>query len=1056
MRITLLGPVQVTADDGAPLPVGGPRARALVALLALNAGRVVTTDRLIDALYDGEGLAGSANALQSQVSRLRKALGDAADALQFLPGGYRLAIDPSTVDVHCFAELAREGGRFLAAGDHAHAATLLREAATLWHGPALADLDLPFARAQAVRLEELRFAATEDRVEAELNLPADRDTRALVAELRDLVAAHPLRERLYGQLMRALYADGQQAEALAVFEEAREVLADRLGADPSAELSAVHVAILRGTPGPAAVTPRPVPLNTHRPPAQLTSFVGRAAELDRIVSTLSASRLVTLTGPGGAGKTRLAIEASRSAAEDVCFVELAGLDPGVDVSHAVVAALGMREGAAAGVGGPADSLLERIETALADRPVLLVLDNCEHVVDSAARFTDRILRACPRLRVLATSREALGITGEALRPVPPLAAPPAGLDLEAAASYPAVTLFADRARAARHDFTLGPDNIADIAKICQALDGLPLAIELAAARLKSIPVADIAAHLDDRFRLLSRGSRTAQPRHQTLHAVVSWSWDLLDPAERELAARVSVFAGGFTLDAAAAVSGLSTMETVDLLAGLADKSLLDIDGDRYRMLTTIRHFCAAKLPELGDAYPQTAHARHAEYFGELLERAEPYLRRHEQVVWLERLAADHDNLHSALRWARDHDTAFALRLNALLVPYWWLRGRRREGITHSEGLLAHLEPGLPEGLEEEYVLTVLSAATYEPDAPHIAEHMRTVRRFATGLVLPFRHRYLMILWAVFAGPPDDSEYARLPAMIAELENTARTDPWVLAVAQLGLAFMVWNNVGDQKASRDAATESLRRFREVGDRWGIVTSLSIIGNWPDRDASRYLTEGMAFAEELGSVEDLTQLLCQRGQRRVNNDDLDGARADYLRASELARRAGAREQIALADAGLAQLALSSGDLALARSLGEAARTECPTGWMQTDQTYAQIITLLGWIDEAGGDLDSARARHVEAMRLGRGLRQNSQIAAALAGLASAALWGGEPERAARLLGYAEVLHDTTVATDPNAAAAAARIHNTLTDEACAAAYHEATGLDRHAIHARLDTL
>jgi len=1035
VHIRLLGPVQAVGAGGEAIGIGGARSRALLALLALNAGRVVTPDRLIDAMYGAESLSGSVNALQSQVSRLRKAFGDAdpTGVLQFLPGGYRLAVDPSTVDVHRFAELARDGARALSTRDHARAADLLRQAESLWRGPALADLDAPFARAQAVRLDELRLSATEDRVEAELHLG---EPRALVAELRELTATHPLRERLYGQLMRALHFDGQQAEALSVFELAREILADRLGADPSAELAGVHVAILRGDAGPTAAPE--APLAANRPPAQLTSFVGRARELERITRLLAASRLVTLTGPGGAGKTRLAIEAGQSLTE-VCFVELAGLDPGEDVSHAVFGALGLREGVAA---AGSDSLLTRIETALADRPVLLILDNCEHVVDGAARFTDRLLRTCPRLRVLATSREALGITGEAVAPVPPLAGPPAGLLIDDIATYPAVALFTDRAKAARHDFALGPDNIADVTAICHALDGLPLAIELAAARLRSIPVADVAAHLDDRFRLLSRGSRTAEPRHQTLHAVVSWSWDLLDPAERDLATRVSVFAGGFTLEAAAAVCGLSTVECVDLLAGLADKSLLDVDGDRYRMLTTIRHFCAARLSEKDDD-PHAAHARH---FHALLAEAEPHLRDATQLVWLARLAAEHDNLHSALRWARDNDRELALNLVAFLVPYWWLSGLRGSAIAHAEGLLARLEPGAPPGQVEEYVLTVLTAATYEPDAPHLAEHMRAIH--AETFQPPFRHAYLMILWAVFAGPPDEdvTPVESLRAAVLEIPDL---DPWILAVVQLGIAFQYWNLDGDQKRTRDASTECLRRFREVGDRWGTVTALSLLGTWPDRDASRHLTEGIALAEELGSAEDQANLYCLRGLRRVGNDDIDGARADYLRAAELARRAGAREQIALADHGLAHLALRTGELARARSLAETALAECPTGWMQTNQSYAQIQSLLGWIAEAEGDLDGALEWHRKAHALALELRQYALAAVAIAGMASAALWNGDGPRAAWLLGAAEVMHETTVATDPNAAPASVRIHQALADEKCAVAYHEATGLDRKAV-------
>ncbi|GGZ12166.1 hypothetical protein GCM10010300_65460 [Streptomyces olivaceoviridis] len=577
MRFGILGPVEIRTDDGTPLDPGGPRPRALLTLLLLDAGRAVSVERLLDGLYGAEPPAGAMGALQSQVSRLRRRLAPHA-GVDAVPAGYALAVAPDAVDVHRFARLAAEGRTALTAGDHQRAAVLLRDALSLWRGPALPDL--PDAHTDRARLEELRLAVVQDRTDAELGLGGGPK---LVPGLRALLRERPLDERLYGQLMRALHAAGRSAEALAVFEEARRSLADELGADPSPALSALHLDLLRdGSQTPA----RP------RLPAQLTRFVGREPELARIDRALTDSRLVTLTGPGGVGKTRLALEAAArawtdasatrsatgadtrpAAARDVCLVELAPLTDGARIPYAVPAALGARDG----FRSPATDALDRLLAALADREVLLVLDNCEHLVESAARTTALLLGACPGVRVLATGRESLGITGEVLVPVPPLP------------EEPAVRLLLDRARAVRPDF----DGHARVAEICRALDGLPLAIELAAARLRTLSVDELADRLHDRFRVLARGDRAKAPRHRTLRAVVEWNWELLDAAERDLASRLTVCAGGATLDAVAAVCGVPYPE--DPLASLVEKSFLEVSDGRYRMLETIRAFAAESL-----------------------------------------------------------------------------------------------------------------------------------------------------------------------------------------------------------------------------------------------------------------------------------------------------------------------------------------------------------------------------------------------------------------------------------------------------------------------------
>ncbi|URM94346.1 tetratricopeptide repeat protein [Actinomadura madurae] len=1030
MRFGILGPVEVV-NDGAAVPVGGPTVRALLAMLLLDAGRVVPAERLIDGLYGEAPPSGAANALQSQVSRLRRGLGDAG-LVEGLPAGYRIAVAREDVDVHRFQRLAQDAGQALADGRHATAATLFEEALGLWRGPALADVSAPFAGSQAARLEEARASAVEQYAEARLRIG---DPGAVVAALRDLVDAQPLRERARALLMRALHGGGRQAEALAVFEEGRRVLADELGADPSKELADVHLAILRGDPLDEA--PDEAPAVRADLPAQLTSFVGREEELRRVGKMLASGRLVTLLGPGGAGKTRLAIEAAGREDGEVHFVDLAPVVAS-EVPKALLGALGLREGGMRPAPGERPpGVMERLVTALDGRRALLVLDNCEHVVEAVAGLAHRLLSACPRLRVLATSREALAITGEAVWPLPPLEPPPEGAPAGELPAYPAVRLFLDRAEAVRPGFAVDEANAGAVVRICRALDGLPLAIELAAARLRSLPVTEVATRLDDRFRLLSRGNRAAAPRHQTLRGVVEWSWDLLDEAERTLARRLTVFSGGLTLDAAAGVCDLDDAD--ELLVELADKSLLQSDGSRYRMLDTVRAFCAERLAEAGET--ERFERAHAEYFAGVAARADPHLRGPGQLERLELLAADHGNLHAALRRSVRRDPALALRLIASLSWYWWLRGRV-EGAPLASDLLEVIGDAPPDGLDEEYVLCVTNAVAGGATGERAVEWLDRAAALLRRVDRQVRYPVVIVLWALTAGP-DRTDIDVFARQVGD-------DPWSRALLRMSDGFLA-QLAGDAAGVERACGEALRGFRACGDRWGMANSLDPLAQvaaWrgdPER-ALALLDEALEMTGRLGALEDTADLLYQRGLVRMRAGDLDAARAEYERGIELARRAGTPDKIAAGCHGLGEIARLGGDAARARRMYEAALTGYSSERFIAAGVRGSALVGLGWL--AAGDGDTRRARELFAEALDMALDHPifAYRGAAAVGLAGAAAADGDGERAARLLGAGRVLRGVAVAGDPDVERVASAARALLGGPAYEKAYAEGAALPR----------
>ncbi|MEU0878581.1 BTAD domain-containing putative transcriptional regulator [Lentzea sp. NPDC005914] len=967
--MALLGPTTVEADDGTPVDIGGARVRMLLARLALDPGRPVPTTTLIDDLWGEQPPADASNALQSLVSRLRKVCPD----VTLEPGGYRLAIAQDDVDVHRFERL-RAAGR-------------LDEALGLWRGEALADVrEAPFASSAAVRLDEARLSAEEERFQT-----GDLDVSALTA----MHEKHPLRERLAGLLMRALCAQGRQSEALRVYEEVRRRLADELGVDPSQELQDVHLAALRGELKPRTTV--------DRLPVRLTSFVGREEELAQINDQLDNARLVTLVGPGGAGKTRLATEtAARHPLHGkgrVWFAALAGVRAAEDLAGAVLAEFDLTIG-----GDPLRRRAEgvdRIVEVLGAGESLLVLDNCEHLITAAAEFAGDLLRRVPNLRVLATSREPLAIDGESLCPVGPLSVPDGQADI---AGFGAVRLFLDRANAVKPGFRLDESTVDDVKQICRRLDGMPLALELAAARLRSMTIRQITQRLDDRFRLLTSGSRTALPRQRTLRAVVEWSWDLLTDEERRLASRLAVFPAGANL---AGIEKVCHEDALYVLTSLVEKSIVDVvemEGEpRYRMLETIRVYAAEQLDASGEK-PEIL-ARFRRYYRDLLVRWEPLTRTTRQLEAISVYEAEQDNIVGALRGAvDDRQVEVAADLLSGVFWYWLVKGDNERAELSVREVLA-LGEALPADLEATFramhlIMTAIPGLPDPAEAVGVIEDC--VRTGATN-----KWPSLSIALPMLAFLSQNPKLARREVARA----AASEDAWARAAADWALSFILADE-GELDSAEEARDRAYEQFMAVGDRWGSAMTLGMkaafVSHTGDNEAAIELYHrGLAVALELRSQDDAVQQRWRLAVEYARAGDHESAAREVAEAEKYVQGIGNDQMTIMIGYARAEVALRAGRVAEAREFSTRFRRLATDSVVLNGFVTEWSAMLEGRIALASGKPAEAEAHIAVAVRTTSDRSDMPDVASVTELLALVRHAQGRDDRAARLLALAQVI-------------------------------------------------
>ena len=1032
VEVKFFGEFEVLSG-GVALLVRGAKQRAILAFLVLNRGVPVSADRLIDQLWGDRQTAKPTNALQAQIAQLRRVIG--ASAIVTSESGY--AIDMSSVDLDTvrFENLVAEGCRLRSEGEVARASAILADALRLRRGEPLSEfVYVTFADAERVRLNELALVATEYRIEADLELGLHSD---VVGELRALCRDHPLRERLWELLMMALYRAGRQAEALRAYAEVRDRLIDELGVDPGSSLRELETRVLDQDPTLVATQP----LASHMPaspsmrgnlPETLTRFLGRDAELEQVETAISSSRLVTIIGPGGVGKTRLAIEVAARMREQHSggnwLIELAGVTDPKGVVSAAASTLGAAR-PTLDEAQPMESTAELIARHLAGRSLMVVLDNCEHVVTEAAAIAHTLVSRVPGLRLVATSREPLGVPGEILIPVTGLASPAA------------VELFVDRARAVQPGFECVGQTQPIVDGICQRLDGLPLAIELAAARLRALPLGMLAERLDDRFAMLTGGARTALPRQQTLRAVVDWSYDLLSENERRLFARLSIFVGGCEFDAIEAVcvdDMLPGSAIVDVLSRLVDKSLVNgptIGETRFTQLQTLLEYGTARLDDSNET--NTLRARHAAFYRRFAENANSRLRGARAHEWSERLSPELGNLKTALDWHLETGNIdAALSMVSGMAWLWFVNsdfaeGARwlasaldGEGIRHAElhatALVWH---GYCVGMSFSPAAAVVECDEAIAVLRHSGDPVRLTEALLLGASVLIRaHEFsrsleMLAEAKVLLGADDQLWLTRTDDMIeTQMLLGPHEHGWLLGTHEM---LVSWNmaSFGRLDEAEGAALSSIQHFDTAGEVFLVVNALNALA-------------GVAAAK----------------------GDFDGASEAYEALLERCRATEHHPYLPFCLVSLAGVRARQGHATAADHLYQEAIGCCYNPWLLADAMVGQAVVVrqLGDLLRARVLLDTAAQRCRDADHPAGPARVLAGLAWWAIGadqLASAVNFAANAVRAAKLIGDPEsqLLADSALA----AAEAAAEPSRQNTDNFIALAQQRASRLSHRAL-------